>query len=432
MTPGDSLMARLGLDTSGFKAGLKDAHSAFSKLAGQIGVGLSVAGIASYTRGIAEYGARVSDLGKRYQVSTDVIQKFGNAAEQNGSSLDGMAKGFNKLDIATSKALGGNEKITKAFAHLGITVADLRTMTPEELMLKLGHSSMNAADMVAVLGKSALELIPTLKGLANGTIDMGDAIDKNLIEQLKRADKELTRFGQSLKIYTASHTLQGLYDMGRAFKDIGLDIGGATGRMWELTRALFSFDSVRIKKAAGSFNDELPGHADWRQEALQRNFANYDFENMPGSPQWLAKHNIKAAPPDKISKAELAAEKKDRERDQLSLKELAGANQGHAATEQGWHGWIGGTMAPGTAQMQYASQQARLVQQLEEQARQVRLTGISATGETSAGLLGRADAIRQTLPIKETEKEVGIYRDAFKESLSDTNEKLDELIANTE
>lgn len=433
MSPGESLMARLGLDTAGFKAGLKEAHSAFSQLAGRIGVGLSVAGITAYTKGIAEYGARVSDLGKRYQVSTDAIQKFGNAAEQNGSSLEGMAKGFNKLDIAISKALGGNTKILESFAHLGVTVADLRTLTPEEIMLKLGRSSLNAADMVKVLGKSALELVPTLKGLANGTIEMGEAIDKHLIEQLKEADKRLTRLGQNLKIFTANNVIQGLYDMGRAFKDIGLDIGGATSRMWELTRAVASGDWSQIKKAAGSFNNELPGHADWREEATRRSFANYDFENMPGSPEWLAKHNVKAAPPVKgPSKSELEKEKKDRERDQLSLKELAteGAHYGISggASVGAWNG----TQATGTIQMIYAAQQARLVEALEARAKRVRLTGISSTGESSADLLARADAIRQTLPIKETEKDVGVYRQALKEALDPTNEKLDEIIMNTE
>ena len=47
---------------------------------------------------------------------------------------------------------------------------------------------MNAADMVTVLGKSALELRPALAGIADGTSEIGGAINADDIQRLKDAD----------------------------------------------------------------------------------------------------------------------------------------------------------------------------------------------------------------------------------------------------
>lgn len=415
-------MARLGLDTSGFKAGLKDAHSAFASVAGNMAKLGSIAGLAAGSRELIEYGAKVYDLGQRFGVSTTALQRFGNAAEENGSSLEGVAKGFNKLDIAISKALGGNAQMITAFAALGVTVGDLRTLSPEELMAKIGKSSMNASDMVKVLGKSALELRPTLAGLANGTIEFGEAIDNDMIAKLKEADKVWRQVWNNIRVVAASALGSIIGEVKFITTSVAEMFGGmktviladflaikaaAKGDFGEVRRQMEEGRKGLVRLREGAFGD--PGKGADATSSAPRTFQPTGDGTKPKS------------------KSELAAEKKDRERDQLSLQDLAAANKGHAATQQGWHGWTGGAMAPGTAQMQYASQQARLVEQLEAQAKQVRLTGISATGETSAGLLSRADAIRQTLPIKETEKEVGIYRDALKGALSGTEEILGQI-----
>jgi hypothetical protein len=426
MGAGEQLLARLGLDTSGFKAGLKDAHSSFEKFARTAGVGISVAGLAAGTRSIIEYGARVSDLAKRYEVSTDAIQKFGDAAVENGSSLEGVAKGFNKLEIAISRGLGGNQRIIKSFAALGVTLDDLRSLSPEEIMKKLGSSSLNAADMVTVLGKSALELRPLLQGVADGSIELGGAIEAGMIKQLKEANKTIEKFGAGLRIFAG----QGLAAFGLQFKGVGIDAAaafkvireGLSGKnFFSISAQLDAFKKLRDIAGGGGPSKQM-----W--EAYETDRARAMVSDLR-SPMELRNPKTDAAIPK--SKAELDAEKKDRERNELSLKELAenGPGWGKAATHQGWRHWEGSTMAQGTDQSRYFAAQARLVEQLEAQAKTGRLTGIWQGGQSPDQLMSRADAIRQILPIKESEKEVGIYRQAFKDALSDTNEKLDNIEA---
>ena len=157
-------------------------------VAGQLGAVLSVGAIAAAVKGLTDYGTKIQDLSNRFGVSTDAIQHFGNAAEKNGSSLEAVAMGFNKLEIARSKALQGDQELIADFQRLGISIVDLQKLNPETLMTKLGASSMNAAELVKILGKNALELRPTLAGIADGTIKMDDAIDAMDVKRLKEAD----------------------------------------------------------------------------------------------------------------------------------------------------------------------------------------------------------------------------------------------------
>jgi hypothetical protein len=419
MSPGEQLLARLGLDTSGFKANLKDAHSTYEKFAKTVGVGLSVAGIAAYSRSLIEYGTRVYDLGQRFGVSTSALQKFGNAAEENGSSLEGVARAFNKLDIAKSRSLGGNAAIIANFKALGITVEDLRNLTPEEIMAKIGKSSMNAADMVKVLGKSALELRPTLAGLADGTIEFGEAIDSAMIQKLKEADKFWRQTWNNIRVVAASA-------LGQIFAEVKFLTTSVAG-MFSSMRAATVAEFLAMKAAATGNFTEMKRQAEIAVKAV-REFKHFAFDDLSDKPAPGAAGPGRFAPTGdgtvKKSKSELDAEKKDRARDQLSLKDLAEKGPGFAYRNPDGLTY---SQVTGTAQMIYAAQQARLVESLEAQARRVRLSGISPTGETSAQLLSRADAIRQTLPIKESEKEVGIYRQAFKDALQEPTQLLSEI-----
>jgi hypothetical protein len=407
MIGGETLMARLGLDTSGFKAGLKDAHSSFSQLAGSMakvaGISFGVSGLEEGVRKAVEYGAQISDLSTRFGVSAESLQKLGNAAELHGSSLEGVAKAFNKLEIAQSRALAGSTGQIEAFAHLGVSVDDLRKLSPEEIMVKLGKSSMDAADMVSILGRNALELIPTLQGLADGTIKYGKAISDLNIQKLKEADDAWKRLGQDLEI-GGGHAVGAIFNLFGELKNHG------TAAFDDLKTSGVSLWSAIKEAAHGNLSAAMKDvnvFANGMQQAWQSmDMTGWNDKKADG------KKTTKAAP---LTPPQRMAAEKAWEASQASFKEL---------TDEGPHYGGPGKFNGGTAEKMYAAQQARMVQQLEAQSKQVRLTGISPTGESAMQLQGRADAIRQTLPIKETEKASADIANGVKTGMADGFELL--------
>lgn len=195
----------------------KDIAGMFSPAG--IGGLLSVVFLEQGAQRIVTYAAKVQDLSNRFAVSTTIIQQFGNVAERNGASLDAMAMGFNRLEVARSKALGGNDKLVESFGRLGITADDLRKLSLPELMLKLGSSSMNAADMVAILGRNGTLLRETLRLLAEGTEKLSAAIDPKQIAALKKADDFWKQLGESARIHGAA-ALTMFADLGIAADEI--------------------------------------------------------------------------------------------------------------------------------------------------------------------------------------------------------------------
>ncbi|HEX3817035.1 MAG TPA: hypothetical protein VHW03_01965 [Chthoniobacterales bacterium] len=105
-------------------------------------------------------------------------------------------------------------------------------------MLKIGTSSLNAADLVAVLGRNALALRTTLANLADGSQALGDALDPALTGKLKSADDTFKIFGQTVEIRGA-RVLDVLTKIGNVAKYIfpeGWLIDKAAGTPLETTR----------------------------------------------------------------------------------------------------------------------------------------------------------------------------------------------------
>jgi hypothetical protein len=203
---------------AGEKAG-KGFSSGFSLgTAGQnLLTGLAGLGLGAEIKGIVEYGAKIEDLSRRFGVGTETLQRFGNAAELNGSSLEAVARGFRFLEVNQAKALGGSEAMVKAFAELGVSIEDLRSLRPEDIAEKIGHSSLNAADFVKIFGKSAIELRPLLAGIADGTIQLGNAIKDLDIKNLKEADDQLKSIGQTLRTFSAGLLSESFAGLKEAF-----------------------------------------------------------------------------------------------------------------------------------------------------------------------------------------------------------------------
>jgi hypothetical protein len=118
-------------------------------------------------------------------VSATTLGGIGFAAQQAGADLEGAAKAFGKLNLYIAQAQNGNADAVANFAKLGITLADLRNLKPDEIFAKIADAfsgfdddANKAAGAFAFFGKNYQSVLPLLD-------EGGDKLRKN-IEYFKR------------------------------------------------------------------------------------------------------------------------------------------------------------------------------------------------------------------------------------------------------
>lgn len=148
---------RFGRRGNAVSAGLK---SAFAGLA----AGLSVGALAAFAKSSIDSADALNDMSQRLGVSVKDLASFQLAAEQSGTSLEGVGAGIARLTRSIGEAEGGNEKIAKTLKDLGVSARD-----PKEAFFQLADAvqriddpATRAALLTQVLGKSYQDLIPLL------------------------------------------------------------------------------------------------------------------------------------------------------------------------------------------------------------------------------------------------------------------------------
>lgn len=177
-----SLLAKLGLDGTGFETGLKRSQS----LAKGVGREISgtLAGIFAVDK-LSEFGleaihtaGRLQDLSTQLGVSSEFLQEMKFAADLGGASLDEVAAAIEKITMARGKALGGDQGLIDAFARFGVTAQEIKSARIEDIFIKIGKAfegDANPQNLIApfreLAGKGAGSLIPAM---ATGLQDAAD------------------------------------------------------------------------------------------------------------------------------------------------------------------------------------------------------------------------------------------------------------------
>lgn len=134
-------------------------------------VGAAGFGLVTFATSAAAAIDTVGDLAARYQVATTSVQVWGGLVEEAGGSMEDAAAGMGKLKKAMNEALTGDKTQGDAFAGIGISVARLKDMKAEDVMLAIADAFKGSTNDLA---KQAVLL--QLMG-KNGTIYM-DVMNK--------------------------------------------------------------------------------------------------------------------------------------------------------------------------------------------------------------------------------------------------------------
>jgi hypothetical protein len=203
--------AKLALDASGLDRGLasaQDSVSRFAKQAGQALVGAFAFGkiIQGFSTAI-EKGDELQDIAEKFGVSASKLQMLGNAASVFGSGLDQVSAGLNKLSLAQQKAVSGesgSEALVATFAEVGISLEELRSITAEDIFLKIADSFASGANdgrqfviVNELLGKAQTDLIKVLNQGSAAITEQGNTIgvfSDETIAQLSAASDAIKKF----------------------------------------------------------------------------------------------------------------------------------------------------------------------------------------------------------------------------------------------
>lgn len=197
--------------------------SAFSRLTGigsilgGLGAGLSVAGVASFLKGVADSGDAMNDLSQRTGFAVESLSKYQYAAKLSDLTNEELESSLGKLN----KSIGSN---SDAFGKIGINLKDsngglkdnavvLEEVAEKFAMMKDG--AQKAAIAQELFGKSGAQMIPFLNQGKAGLAAMG-------------AEAERLGLVMSSDLAAKSAKLNDSLDtMGAMFNAIRINVGGA-------------------------------------------------------------------------------------------------------------------------------------------------------------------------------------------------------------
>lgn len=138
-----------------------------------LGVGLSVAGLAAFAKSAVDSVAALDDLSEKTSLTVETLASLREVAIIGGHSLDDVAGGASKFAKSVSAAAGGSKEMLQLFQQLGISAADLKNQSFDQIFVRFATVIATATDKTNALaiaqklaGKGAAENLPFFNDLA--------------------------------------------------------------------------------------------------------------------------------------------------------------------------------------------------------------------------------------------------------------------------
>lgn len=194
--------------------GLQTTATNFAKGFASAFVGaFGIATFGAAIKGTIDLADKMNDLNQKTGVAVKTLAGFRLVAEQNGTTLDTVAKGIQLLGINLQDAASGNDKLAKLFKQLGIEGTNA-----EEAFYKLADriAATNSVSeknklVTETIGKKYLDLIPLLnqgsKALRESAAESG-----TFAEQMAKLAPNADKFNDNLaKLQTNAAGVAGAF-----------------------------------------------------------------------------------------------------------------------------------------------------------------------------------------------------------------------------
>jgi hypothetical protein len=155
--------------------------SSFGQGLAKIGAGLTGVGTAIVTpfltaaKVFADVGSELVDMSQRTGASVEALSELAFAADQTGTSLASLETGIKFLQKNLVAAADGAAEAQESFANLGVSLADLQGLAPDEQFTRIANGiaaiedpAQRTAAVLRLFGRSGTELLPLLSNGAEG------------------------------------------------------------------------------------------------------------------------------------------------------------------------------------------------------------------------------------------------------------------------
>lgn len=278
---GFSLFSAKGAAAAVAVGGLATAVTGFA-----VAAGAAKAGMDAFTVGVAR-GSAFNDLSQRLGVSVETLSKLELAAKTSGVSLDGLGVGIQQLSRNMVEAASGGKEAQAAFAALGISAAELKSLNTEQVLGKIADSFAGANDGAAktaiamqLLGRAGAQMIPLLNEGSAGLQRFGELSERLGLTMTRDMAAAFDSIGDSMDILgSAVEGVQSQFAIGmapalaevsEALVGLVADMGIANGTIRGLGETVGGW----LKGAFESLRGTI--------EETQGLFATLDFEDAMG------------------------------------------------------------------------------------------------------------------------------------------------------
>ena len=189
------LKAMLSMDSSRYKAGMKEASSAttqfqgqLSNIAGAIGVSFSTAAIVTYAKSVIDWSSKLSEAAQNVGILTAEMTAFNDVALVNGLDVDKMQMMLGKMNVKINDAVTKGGDSEKTFTDMGISLEELVKLPVADRFQMIAKAATESGNSVANLagifgerlGPKAVAAMQDLakNGLGEVDKDAGKAADK--------------------------------------------------------------------------------------------------------------------------------------------------------------------------------------------------------------------------------------------------------------
>jgi len=212
---GLKLEAEIGLNAASFQRGITQVNNSISNTVKSYALG--AVGVYSIEKAFSKTLETVKELyneSKRMGVSVENLQVMRKAAASAGVEMSTLAGAMEKLNVARSKALGGDAKALASFGTLGVSKERLETAPAEDIIfgeISKKIKSVNPQDIAAqlrdVMGRGYGEMVPLMAkdmdALREKMQRMGMIISSETVAELKQFDAAINSIKNLLVGYLA-------------------------------------------------------------------------------------------------------------------------------------------------------------------------------------------------------------------------------------